>query len=152
MDLPWLDHLSMLSLAVLAAVMLIATLRLFGTRHVPVTAEQQLAGDGDYDYAVDHVEAHQATLDRFSALATTPSGYDCVAELVPETSRVRDAVQIRVVVEGATVGEIGCKEVRTFLAAMNGKPARCDALIVAPRDAARSLSVRLDLAWPPRIS
>lgn len=152
MDFLWLDHLTMLSLAVVAAVTLIAALRLLGVRHVPVTAEQQLAGDGGYDHLVHHAEIHQAKLDRFSALAATPSGYDCVAELVPETSKARDAVCIRVVVEGATVGEIARREVRSLMAATGGNPARCSAVIVAPRDPVRGLSVRLDLAWPPRLT
>ncbi|MCB4770019.1 hypothetical protein LGR54_15485 [Ancylobacter sp. Lp-2] len=151
MDSPWLDHLTMLSAAVIAAVLLIVVLRLFGIRHVAPVAERQLAGDGEYHYVIHPADTHRAKLGRFSELAATPSGYDCVAELVPETSRARD-VRIHVVVEGATVGEIARREVRSFMAAMNGKPARCDAVIVAPRETTRSPSVRLDLAWPPRIA
>ncbi|GAB4072453.1 hypothetical protein KHC28_01050 [Ancylobacter sonchi] len=151
MDVLWLDHLTMLSIAVLAAVLLIVVLRLFGIRHVRPVAERQLAGDGGYHYVVHPTDTHRAKIGRFSELAATASGYDCVAELVPETSKARD-VRIHVVVEGATVGEIARMEVRSFMTAMGGQPARCDAVIVAHRETARGHSVRLDLDWPPRLS
>lgn len=147
------EHLTFLAVAVAVAVGLMIVLRLIGTRTVEPMARQMLAGDGSYDYFVDCIGEHLPTLDRFSARASTRSGFDCVAELVPEASQTKDALRIRVVIEGATVGEVARHDIMTFMEAMNAKPTQCCAVItMTPGESGLRVAVRLDTAWPPELA
>lgn len=145
------DHLTILSLVVIAALALLALLRFSAAGYVPPITLPRLAGDGDYDYLLARAEEHEPALDRFAVRAAAPSGYGCLAELVPELSPTRDDIRIKVMVEEAMVGEIPDNEVRAFMQAMGNEPALCSALIVAARSANDAPAVRLDLVWPPRM-
>ncbi len=142
-----LDHISLLALGVAAAVLFICVLRWMGERAFASHAAAELKGDGSYDYTVAGSEEHQPVLGR---IAGRPGrvGHDCTAELLPDVARSGDLRGIWVMVDGARVGHIPPGETGPFHAVIGGRPARCEALIVAQNG---QLSVRIDTFWPPRL-
>lgn len=142
-----LDHISLLALGVAGALLLIVLLRWMGERVVAPQAGAMLGGDGDYDYAVAGSDEHQPVLGR---IAGRPGreGHDCIAELVPDVARNGELRGIWVLIDGARVGHIKPSEMGAFHEVMDGRPARCEAIIVSDDGLLR---VRLDTVWPPRL-
>lgn len=148
-DLSRIDHMALLALAVAAAVGVMALLRLAGRRRHDAPVPFALEGDGSYDYDVAGADDHQAVLGRIAGHRVPAEGWDCTAQLLPEVARAGELRTIWVTVEGARVGHIAAAEMRHFDAALGGRAARCDAVVVA--SPAGRLQVRLDTVWPPRL-
>ncbi|MDQ0512351.1 hypothetical protein [Ancylobacter amanitiformis] len=144
-----IEHMTLLALVIVAAVVLIVVLRLLGRRSVAPQASQTLQGDGGYDYPVAGADDHQAVLGRIAGRHVPAEGTDCTAELLPDVSRAGELRAIWVTVEGARIGHIAPLEVPHFNAALDGRAARCEAVVVASKMG--RLSVKLDTVWPPRL-
>jgi len=142
-------HMTLLTLAVAAALAIIIWLRWTGQRFVAPKAVLRLKGDGDYDYGVAGAQEHQPILGRIAGRMPEVGGQDCTAELVPDISRAGELRAIWVTVQGARVGHIAPEEMAAFQAVLAGRPARCHAVVVPSRSGA--LMVKLDTVWPPQL-
>lgn len=143
------EDLVYLSIAIGVVVLVLAVLRLVGKRSRRI-ASVRLAGDGSFDCGVEQFDPSRLSLDDLLS-RTSRSSQPCVAELVPESGEAPDAMRVRVVIDGASVGQIPRRDARHVLAAMDGRPAQCDGLIMmTPTAHGPSLVVMLDIAWPPR--
>ncbi|CAA0092277.1 Uncharacterised protein [Starkeya nomas] len=144
------DHMTLLAGAVAGAVALIILLRWVGQRVVVPKTRLALVGDGSFDYDIAGTDGHQPVLARIAGRTPSSLGEECIAELLTAVTKAGEVEAIVVHVEGARVGEIPARDLLHFHAAAKGRPARCEAVVL--RGHAEDLRVRLDVAWPPRLS
>ncbi|MCS0505339.1 hypothetical protein [Ancylobacter mangrovi] len=143
------DHMTLLAIAVAAAVVIIIALRWTGQRYVAPKARLALSGDGSFEYGVAGADAHQPALGRIAGRNPPASGQECLAELIPEAAQTGELTAIWVRVEEARVGHVAVHEIVHFEKVLKGRAARCDAIVVG--SARSGLQLRLDLVWPPQL-
>lgn len=144
------EPMTLLAAGVALAVAIIVVLRWTGQRYVAPKARLALRGDGSFEYGVAGTEAHQPVLARVAGHSPPSSGQECTAELLPERARGGEMRAIWVCVEGVRVGQVVADEIPAFDAALRGRPARCDAVVVRA-SRSETLQLKLDLTWPPSL-